>query len=89
LEKNNPQAAQEIEKPTQSPMVKDLNVIPSIPQPKRDPLGNLSKKLTKGIESMDFKMRECNCRGDRGEGKCQYGDIYTGSQLSSSRSLVR
>jgi hypothetical protein len=35
--------------------------------------GDLLKKLTKGIESMDFKVRDCcNCRGGRGPGKCQY-----------------
>jgi hypothetical protein len=34
--------------------------------------GDLSKKLTKGVKSMDFRVRECNCRrGGRGEGKCQ------------------
>jgi hypothetical protein len=35
--------------------------------------GGLLKKLTKGIKSCDFKVRECNCKGGRGTGKCQYG----------------
>jgi hypothetical protein len=35
--------------------------------------GDLSKKLSKGIESMDFKVRDCDCRGGGGPGKCQYG----------------
>jgi hypothetical protein len=34
--------------------------------------GDLSKKLTEGVESVNFKVRECNCRGGRGAGKCQY-----------------
>jgi hypothetical protein len=38
--------------------------------------GDLSKKLTKGIESMDIKVRDCNYRGDRGNGKHQYGCIW-------------
>jgi hypothetical protein len=37
--------------------------------------GDLSKKLTDDIESMDFKMRDCNCRRDR-LGKCHYRGIY-------------
>ena len=37
--------------------------------------GDLSKKLTEGVESMDFKVRDCNCRDPRGTGKCQYGGI--------------
>jgi hypothetical protein len=35
--------------------------------------GDLSKKLTEGVESKDFKVRDCNCRGGKGPGKCQYG----------------
>jgi hypothetical protein len=35
--------------------------------------GDLSKKLTEGVESVDLKVRECNCRGGRRAGKCQYG----------------
>jgi hypothetical protein len=27
--------------------------------------GDLLKKLTKGVKLMDFKVRECNCRGGR------------------------
>jgi hypothetical protein len=37
--------------------------------------GDLSKKLTKGVKSMDFKVRDCNCRGGRGPGKCQCRDF--------------
>jgi hypothetical protein len=37
--------------------------------------GDLSKKLTEGIELMDFKVRECNCRRDKGVDKCQKGSI--------------
>jgi hypothetical protein len=37
--------------------------------------GDLSKKLTEGVESLDFKVRDCNCRGGRGPGKCQYGGV--------------
>ena len=36
--------------------------------------GDLSKKLIEGVESMDFKVRDCNCRGGK-TGKCQYGDV--------------
>jgi hypothetical protein len=36
--------------------------------------GDLSKKLSKGVISFDFKVRDCNCRGGRGPGKCQYGN---------------
>jgi hypothetical protein len=36
--------------------------------------GDLSKKLSEGVESFDFKVRDCNCRGGRGPGKCQYGN---------------
>jgi hypothetical protein len=35
--------------------------------------GDLSMKLSKGVELLDFNMRECNYRGGRGPGKCQYG----------------
>jgi hypothetical protein len=35
--------------------------------------GDLSKKLTEGVESDDFKVRDCNYRGGRGAEKCQYG----------------
>jgi hypothetical protein len=35
--------------------------------------GDILKKLTECIKSMDFKVRDCNCRGSRGPGKCQYG----------------
>jgi hypothetical protein len=38
--------------------------------------GDLSKKLTDGVELMDFKVRDCNCRDPRGTGKCQYEGIY-------------
>jgi hypothetical protein len=31
----------------------------------------LSKKPAKGIKLIDFKVRDCNCRGGRGPGKCQ------------------
>jgi hypothetical protein len=34
--------------------------------------GDLSKKLIKCVKLMDFKVRECNCRG---VGKCQYGSV--------------
>jgi hypothetical protein len=34
--------------------------------------GDLSKKLTNGVELMDFKVRDCNCKDLRGTGKCQY-----------------
>jgi hypothetical protein len=34
--------------------------------------GDLSKKLSKGVESFDFKVRDCNCRGERGPDTCQY-----------------
>jgi hypothetical protein len=37
--------------------------------------GDLSKKLSEGVESMDFQVRDCNCRGGRGPRKCQYGDV--------------
>jgi hypothetical protein len=37
--------------------------------------GDLSKKLSEGVESMDFQVRDCNCRGGRGPRKCQYGDF--------------
>jgi hypothetical protein len=37
--------------------------------------GDLSKKITEGVESMDFKVRACNCRDPRGKGKCQYGGV--------------
>jgi hypothetical protein len=40
------------------------------------PQGDLSKKLTEGIKSVDFKIRDCNCRGGRGARKCQYGRFY-------------
>jgi hypothetical protein len=33
----------------------------------------LWKVPMQGIESCDFKVRDCNCRGSRGTGKCQYG----------------
>jgi hypothetical protein len=36
--------------------------------------GDLLKKLSEGVESLDFKVRDCNCRGERGPGKCQYGN---------------
>ena len=36
--------------------------------------GDLSSKLLEGVESFDFKVRDCNCRGGRGPGKCQYGN---------------
>ncbi len=36
--------------------------------------GDLSKKVTIGIKLMNFKgVRDCNCRGDGGPGKCQKG----------------
>jgi hypothetical protein len=35
--------------------------------------GDLSSKLSEGVESVEFKVRDCNCRGGRGPGKCQYG----------------
>jgi hypothetical protein len=38
-------------------------------------VGNLLKKLTEGVESMDFKVQDCNCRDPRGTGKCQYGGV--------------
>jgi hypothetical protein len=37
--------------------------------------GDLSKKLTKGVESMDFKLHICNCRDPRGTRRCQYGGV--------------
>jgi hypothetical protein len=39
--------------------------------------GDLLKKLTEGIKSCDFKVRDCKCRGDRGTGKCQYRGFCT------------
>ena len=37
--------------------------------------GDFSKFLSEGVESsFDFKVRDCNCRGGRGPGKCQYGN---------------
>ena len=34
--------------------------------------GDLLKKLSEGVKSLDFKVRTCNCRGRRGPG-CEYG----------------
>jgi hypothetical protein len=34
--------------------------------------GDLSKKLSEGVKSLDFKVLDCNCRGGRGPDKCQY-----------------
>jgi hypothetical protein len=42
------------------------------PNPRKTLPKDLSKKLTNGVKSMDFKVRDCNCRGGRGTGKCQY-----------------
>ena len=36
--------------------------------------GDLSKELSEGVRSLDFEVRDCNCRGGRVPGKCQYGD---------------
>jgi hypothetical protein len=37
--------------------------------------GDLLKKPTAMVKSMDFKVQDCNCRDPRGIGKCQYGGI--------------
>ncbi len=37
--------------------------------------GDLSMKITDGVESMDCKVQNCNCRDPRGTGKCQYGGV--------------
>jgi hypothetical protein len=44
--------------------------------------GDLSIKLTDNIESMDFKARECNCRGGRGQGRTRQVSIW--KQMQSS-----
>jgi hypothetical protein len=52
--------------------------LPPLPQHERDaPQGDLSKKLTKSVELMDFKVRDWNCRGGRGPDKCQYGGVLS------------
>jgi hypothetical protein len=33
---------------------------------------NFLAKIIDGVELIDFKVRECNCRGGRGPNKCQY-----------------
>jgi hypothetical protein len=37
--------------------------------------GDLSKKFTKGVESMDFKVRDCNYKDPLGTRKYQYGGV--------------
>jgi hypothetical protein len=37
--------------------------------------GDLLKKPTAMVKSIDFKVQDCNCRDPRGIGKCQYGGI--------------
>jgi hypothetical protein len=37
--------------------------------------GDLASKLTEGVQSLDFKVRDCNCKDPSGKGKCQYGNM--------------
>jgi hypothetical protein len=37
--------------------------------------GDLATKLSEVAKSMDFKVRDCNCRDGRGPGKRQYGGL--------------
>jgi hypothetical protein len=51
---------------------------------------DLLKKLTKGVKLMDFKVLECNCRGDRGGvGHSVSMEVYVEFQSSSTRSFTR
>ena len=36
---------------------------------------DLLDEIIDGVESIDFNVRECNCRGGRGPNKCQYRNV--------------
>jgi hypothetical protein len=55
-------------------VVEDLHVlVPPFPEHKRDACRRSFEKISEGVKSFDFEVRDCNCRGGRGPGKCQYG----------------
>jgi hypothetical protein len=37
--------------------------------------GDLVSKLTEGIQSLDFIVRNYNCNNPTGKGRCQYGNM--------------
>jgi hypothetical protein len=66
----------EAEKPVQHQVAKNLKMsYQRFPNLREMSAKYLASKLTEGIQSLDFIVRDCNCKDQTGKGRCQYGNM--------------